>query len=484
MKTIIYNIGTLAGILAADVRKLEGTQMNHVECIEDAYLVIEDGIITEYGEMSDSVILKGESQSSQRGNSPVILNGRKDPIILNGTNGHVILNETKWSEESSDERSFADAQDDIKGRQDDDKGKEENRRQDDKIEYIDAKGGFVLPAFCDSHTHIVYAGCRDGEFRDKIAGLSYEEIAARGGGILNSADLLHETSEDELYRQAMERVREIMAMGTGAVEIKSGYGLTVEDELKMLRVIRRIKETAPITVKANFLGAHAVGRAYRGRQSEYVDLVCEEMLPKVAEEGLADFVDVFCDTGFFTVEETARILEKAANFGIRPKIHANELEVSGGVQVGVKYNALSVDHLEKTTEAEIEALRGSETMPTMLPGCSFFLGIPFGNAKGYIEAGLPVALASDYNPGSSPSGNMRFVMALGCIRMRLTPEQSFNACTINSAYAMGVSKELGSITVGKKANLIITKPVPSLAFIPYSHQTPVIEQVILNGTRI
>ena len=454
MKTVIHNIGTLAGILPSDVIKLEGAQMNHVECIEDAYLVIEDDIITEYGEMSDSVILKSESQSSQRGNSPVILNG------------------TKCSEESLSERSFADAQDDKNG------------AQEENIEYIDAKGGFVMPAFCDSHTHIVYAGCRDGEFRDKIAGLSYEEIAARGGGILNSADLLHETSEDELYRQAMERVREIMAMGTGAVEIKSGYGLTVEDELKMLRVIRRIKETAPITVKANFLGAHAVGRAYRGRQSEYVDLVCEEMLPKVAEEGLADFVDVFCDTGFFTIEETARILEKAANLGIRPKIHANELEVSGGVQVGVKYNALSVDHLEKTTEAEIEALRGSETMPTMLPGCSFFLGIPFGNAKGYIEAGLPVALASDYNPGSSPSGNMRFVMALGCIRMRLTPEQSFNACTINSAYAMGVSKELGSITIGKKANLIITKPVPSLAFIPYSHQTPVIEQVILNGTRI
>ena len=452
MKTVIHNIGTLAGILPSDVIKLEGAQMNHVECIEDAYLVIEDGIITEYGEMSDSVILKG----------------------------------TKCSEESLSERSFADAQDDKNSAQDDKNSAQDDKNgtQDENIEYIDAKGGFVMPAFCDSHTHIVYAGCRDGEFRDKIAGLSYEEIAARGGGILNSADLLHETSEDELYRQAMERVREIMAMGTGAVEIKSGYGLTVEDELKMLRVIRRIKETAPITVKANFLGAHAVGRAYRGRQSEYVDLVCEEMLPKVAEEGLADFVDVFCDTGFFTVEETARILEKAANLGIRPKIHANELEVSGGVQVGVKYNALSVDHLEKTTEAEIEVLRGSETMPTMLPGCSFFLGIPFGNAKGYIEAGLPVALASDYNPGSSPSGNMRFVMALGCIRMRLTPEQSFNACTINSAYAMGVSEDLGSITVGKKANLIITKPVPSLAFIPYSHQTPVIEQVILNGTRI
>ena len=475
MKTVIYNIGTLAGILPADVRKLEGGQMNHVECIENAYLVIEDGIIAEFGKMSESVILNETKDPVilngtkdhvilNGTNGHVILNGTKDPVILNETNGHVILNETKWSEESIDERSFADAQDDKK----------------DMIEYIDAKGGFVLPAFCDSHTHIVYAGCRDGEFRDKIAGLSYEEIAARGGGILNSADLLHETSEDELYEQAMVRVREIMAMGTGAVEIKSGYGLTVEDELKMLRVIKRIKETAPITVKANFLGAHAVGRAYRGRQAEYVDLVCNEMLPKVAEEGLADYVDVFCDTGFFTVEETARILEKAANYGIRPKIHANELEVSGGVQVGVRYNALSVDHLEKTTDEEIEVLRGSETMPTMLPGCSFFLGLPYGRAKDYIEAGLPVALASDYNPGSSPSGNMRFVMALGCIKMRLTPEQSLNACTINSAYAMGVSDILGSITVGKKANLIITKPVPSLAFIPYSHQTPVIEKVIIN----
>ena len=348
-------------------------------------------------------------------------------------------------------------------------------------EFIDAEGGYVMPTFCDSHTHIVYAGCRDGEFRDKIAGLSYEEIAARGGGILNSADLLHNTSEDELYNQAMVRVNEIIAKGTGAVEIKSGYGLTVEDELKMLRVIKRIKETSPITVKANFLGAHAVGRAYKGRQSEYVDLVCNEMLPAVAAEGLADYVDVFCDAGFFTVEETDKILSKAAEYGITPKIHANELEVSGGVQVGVKHNALSVDHLEKTTEAEIEALRGSKTMPTMLPGCSFFLGIPYGNAKGYIEAGLPVALASDYNPGSSPSGDMRFVMALGCIRMRLTPEQAFNACTINTAYAMGVSDSLGSITKGKKANLIITKPIPSLAFIPYSHQTPFIERVILNG---
>ena len=444
MRTIIYNIGTLAGILAADVRKLEGSQMNTVECIENAYLVIEDGVITEFGPTvisSDPTVISSEVEKSTKQISPLTSFGRND-------------SETFGRNDGTD------------------------------TEYIDAKGGFVMPAFCDSHTHIVYAGCRDGEFRDKIAGLSYEEIAARGGGILNSADLLHATSEDDLYEQSMVRVREIMAMGTGAVEIKSGYGLTVEDELKMLRVIKRIKETTPLTVKANFLGAHAVGRAYRGRQSEYVDLVCNEMLPTVAAEGLADFVDVFCDAGFFTVEETDKILSKAAEYGITPKIHANELEVSGGVQVGVKHNALSVDHLEKTTDAEIEALRGSGTMPTMLPGCSFFLGIPYGNAKGYIEAGLPVALASDYNPGSSPSGNMRFVMALGCIRMRLTPEQSFNACTINTAYAMGVSDLLGSITIGKKANLIITKPVPSLAFIPYSHQTPVIDRVILGGVTI
>ena len=449
MRQIIYNIGTLAGILPAGVKRLDGEQMNHVECLHDAYLVIEDGIISEFGSENGAGGFQNNPSHfvAARCKSPLgCLLTAHDPC---GQGGSTVLKPT-----GSVPASTAD-------------------------EYIDAQRGFVMPCFCDSHTHIVYAGCRDGEFRDKIAGLSYEEIAARGGGILNSADLLHETSEDELYRQSMERVREIMEMGTGAVEIKSGYGLTVEDELKMLRVIKRIKETAPITVKANFLGAHAVGRAYRGRQSEYVDLVCNEMLPRVAEEGLADYVDVFCDEGFFTVEETARILEKAAEYGIQPKIHANELGVSGGVQVGVRYGALSVDHLEKTTEAEIEALRGSGTMPTMLPGCSFFLGLPYGNAKGYIEAGLPVALASDYNPGSSPSGNMRFVMALGCIKMRLTPEQSFNACTINSAYAMGVSDTLGSITVGKKANIIITKPIPSLAFIPYSHQTPIIERVII-----
>ena len=345
----------------------------------------------------------------------------------------------------------------------------------------DARKGFVLPSFCDSHSHVVYAGSRDGEFLDKINGLSYEEIARRGGGILNSADLLHETSEDELYRQSMERVLEVMRMGTGALEIKSGYGLTTEDELKMLRVIKRIKETVPIIIRATFLGAHDVGRAYRGRQDEYVKLVCREMIPAVAAEGLADFVDVFCDQGFFTIEETQAIMEAGARYGMRPKIHANELAVSGGVQAGVRHNALSVDHLERTTEAEIEALKGSATMPTMLPGASFFLGMPYGAAKDYVKAGLGVALASDYNPGSSPSGNMRFVMALGCIKMKLTPNQALNACTLNTAYAMGISDMAGSVTKGKVANLLITAPMPSLAFLPYSHQTPLIKKVIVKG---
>ena len=351
-------------------------------------------------------------------------------------------------------------------------------------ELIDAEGGMVMPAFCDSHTHICYAGTREREFIDKINGLSYEEIAARGGGILNSADLLHRTSEEELYSQTMARVREMIAKGTGAIEIKSGYGLTTEDELKMLRVIHRVKSESPATIKATFLGAHAVGRAFKGRQNEYVNLVCEEMIPAVAAEGLAEYVDVFCDEGFFTIAETDRILSAGERYGLIPKIHANELACSGGVQVAVKHNALSVDHLERTTDAEIEALRDSRTMPTMLPGSSFFLGIPYGRAKEYVSAGLGIALASDYNPGSSPSGDMRFVMALGCIRMRLTPAQSFNACTLNSAYAMGVEEDLGSITIGKLANLIVTKPVPSLAFIPYCHQSPFISKVLLRGKHI
>ena len=347
---------------------------------------------------------------------------------------------------------------------------------------VDAEGGMLFPSFCDSHTHLVYAGSREQEFLDKINGLSYEEIARRGGGILNSADLLHETSEDDLYAQAMERVREIAAMGTGCVEIKSGYGLSTRDELKMLRVVRRIRETSPLEVRATFLGAHAVARAYRGRQGEYVDLVCNEMLPAVAAEGLADFVDVFCDEGFFTVEETARILRAGRRLGLRGKIHANELAVSGGVQVGVEHDALSVDHLERMGAEEIEALHGAVTMPTLLPGAAFFLGMSYPPAREMIGAGLGVALASDYNPGSSPSGNMRMVVSLASIRMKMTPAEAINAATLNGAYAMGLSRDYGSITLGKVANFFITKPMPSVEFFSYAYQTPLIRRVFLKGS--
>ena len=346
-------------------------------------------------------------------------------------------------------------------------------------EVVDCEGGLLMPAFCDSHTHIVYAGFRDGEFLDKINGLSYEEIASRGGGILNSADLLHRTSEEELFRQSMERVSEMIAQGTGAIEIKSGYGLNPVDELKMLRVIDRIKSASPALIRATFLGAHAVGRDYT--HDDYVTAVCR-MMPDAAR--YADFVDIFCEKGFFTVEDAARVLQAGLRAGLRPKIHANQLAVSGGVQVGVKYGALSVDHLEQSGAAEIEALRGSGTMPTFLPGSAFFLRIPDGPAKDYIAAGLGIALASDYNPGSSPAGDMRWIWALGCIRMRLTPNQAFNAVTLNSAYAMGVSDQCGSITVGKRANLILIHPGWNLTRIPYLHHTPYIRQVYLQGKAV
>lgn len=349
---------------------------------------------------------------------------------------------------------------------------------------VDAEGGMLFPSFCDSHTHLVYAGSREQEFLDKINGLSYEEIARRGGGILNSADRLHEASEEQLYAEAMERIREIVAKGTGCVEIKSGYGLTTADELKILRVIRRIRDTAPLTVRATFLGAHAVARDYIGRQGEYVDLVCREMLPAVAAEGLADFVDVFCDEGFFTVDETRRILREARRLGLQPKIHANELAVSGGVQVGVEQDALSVDHLERMGAAEIEALRGTMTMPTMLPGAAFFLGMSYPPARDMIRAGLGVALASDYNPGSSPSGDMRMVVSLAAIRMRMTPAEAINAATLNGAYAMGLARDYGSITAGKVANFFITKPMPSVAFLPYAYTTPLIRRVFLRGEEV
>ncbi len=346
---------------------------------------------------------------------------------------------------------------------------------------VDAEGGTLFPSFCDSHTHLVYAGSREQEFLDKIHGLSYEEIARRGGGILNSADRLHACSEEELYQQALERVDEVIRMGTGLLEIKSGYGLSTEDELKMLRVIRRLRETTPVEIRATFLGAHAVARNYMGRQGDYVDLVCEEMLPAVAREGLADFVDVFCDRGFFTIDETRRIMRRGAELGLRAKIHANELAISGGVQLGVEEHALSVDHLERMGEAEIEALQGSETMPTMLPGAAFFLGMSYPPARAMIEAGLAVALASDYNPGSSPSGNMRMVMALAATQMRMTPTEALHAATLNGAAAMGLSHDFGSITVGKVANFFLTRPLSSPEFFTYAYSTPLIRRVFLRG---
>lgn len=411
MKTLIKNIGQIAGIVEEGILRKEGAAMSETGTLDNAWLLIDNERIADFGPM--------DALPSEEG-----------------------------------------------------------------CEIIDAEGGMVLPAFCDSHTHIVFAGTREQEFLDKIKGLSYAEIAAHGGGILNSADLLHRTSEEELYRQAMSRVNEMISKGTGAIEIKSGYGLTTEDELKILRVIRRIRETSPAIIRATFLGAHAVGRAFAGRQEEYVDHVCKEMIPAVAKENLADFIDVFCEDGFFTPGQTDKILSEGERFGMRVKLHANQLAVSGGVQVGVRHNALSVDHLESTTDAEIATLKGRETMATMLPGASFFLRMQYGRAQDFINAGLGIALASDYNPGSSPCGDMRTIMSLGCIQMRLTPVQSLNACTLNSAYAMGISDIAGSITQGKLANLIITKKIPSLTWIPYCWQTPFISKVLLRGREV
>ncbi len=410
MKTLVRNIARIVGIEQQGRERLCGAEMAQMESLVDAWLLVEDKRIVDFGPMSSAPA------------------------------------------------------------------------EADRV--VDAEGGMLFPSFCDSHTHLVYASSRDQEFLDKINGLSYEEIARRGGGILNSADRLHETSEDELFRQAMMRVREIERMGTGCVEIKSGYGLTTEDELKMLRVIRRIREATPMHVCATFLGAHAVGRAYTGRQSNYVDLICREMLPAVAQEGLAEFVDVFCDEGFFTIEETVRILAEGRKYGLRPKIHANELGVSGGVEVGVAYGALSVDHLERMGAEQIEALRGSTTMPTLLPGAAFFLGMSYPPARDMIAAGLPVALASDYNPGSSPSGNMRMVMSLASFRMKMNPTETLAATTLNGAAAMGLSADYGSITSGKVANFFITRPMPSMEFFTYAYQTPLIHRIFLRGEEL
>ena len=348
-------------------------------------------------------------------------------------------------------------------------------------EIIDASGKFVFPSFCDPHTHIVYAGSREQEFADRIRGLSYEEIARRGGGILNSAKKLHETSEDELFDQSIIRINEIIGLGTGAVEIKSGYGLNTEDELKMLRVIRRIKGSAMLEVKSTFLGAHAIPEHFRNERKKYIELIINEMIPVIASEELADYIDVFCDDGFFTIDETEQILMAGVKYGLTPKLHANEMSNSGGVQVGVKYNALSVDHLERSGADEIDALLDSETMATLLPGSALFLGLPDPPARKMIDAGLPVALASDFNPGSSPSGNMKLVMSLGCIRLNMLPEEAINAVTINSAYAMGISDTHGSIAKGKVANLFITKKMPSYVFFPYAYGSNLVETVILKG---
>ena len=348
-------------------------------------------------------------------------------------------------------------------------------------EIIDANGGMVFPSYCDSHTHLVFAGNRENEWVQRIKGVSYEDIAKNGGGILNSAKKLQETSEDELLEKALQRTKEVMKMGTGAIEIKSGYGLTTEAELKMLKVIKRLKKLSPLTIKATFLGAHAIPQEYKTNKSAYLDLIINEMLPQIAQEQLAEYIDIFCEEGYFSVEDTERLLEAAQSYDLIPKTHVNQFTILGGVKASVKYKALSVDHLEIMNNEDIEALKGSECMPTLLPSCSFFLGIPFGPAKKLMENNLPVALATDYNPGSSPSGNMNFVASLGCIRMGMTPEEVINATTINTAYAMGLSQELGSIAVGKKANLFITKPIASYAFIPYSFGHQYIDKIIING---
>ena len=409
-KITIKNIKELVGISHSGILLKKGAEMNQLSTIQNAFVIIENGLIKSFGKMTDLTLTKND-------NSTV----------------------------------------------------------------IDAKNKLVFPSWCDSHTHLVFAAPRDDEFVDRINGLTYEEIALKGGGILNSAEKLQETSEDDLYNSAMIRIHEIIKLGTGAVEIKSGYGLTTEAELKMLRVIKRLKQNSPLTIKANFLGAHAVPKKYKANRKKYIDLIINKMLPAIQSEGLADYIDVFCETNYYTPEETDRILKAGIAIGLTPKIHVNQFTTIGGIQTGINNNALSVDHLEVVNKEDIEALKKSETMPTLLPSCSFFLGIPYAPAKELIENNLPIALASDYNPGSTPSGNMNFVVSLACIKMKMTPEQAINAATINSAYAMGVSDKLGSIEIGKKANLFITKEINSYAFLPYSFGSNLIETVILNG---
>ena len=409
MKTLIINIKELLQVRDSSILKVCGDEMAVLPTIKNAYLVIEDDLIADFGSMEDL---------------PEDLNPEK---------------------------------------------------------CIDADGKIVLPAWCDSHTHLVYAGNREQEFVDRINELSYEEIAHRGGGILNSAQKLNETPEEELYDQSKARLEEIMRLGTGAVEIKSGYGLTVDGELKMLRVIKRLSQNYPITIKATFLGAHAIPLEYKNNRKGYIDLIINEMLPEIAEKKSAHFIDVFCEAGYFTVSETERIMEAGIRFGLKPKIHVNQFHSIGGIQAGIKHGALSVDHLEIMTTDDIQALKNTETMPVALPSCSYFLGIPYAPARQMISKGLPLALASDFNPGSSPSGNMNFVISTACIQMKMTPEEAINAATLNGAYAMGISATHGSIAIGKKANLVITKPVSSYYQLPYSFGSNLIDMVIIEG---
>lgn len=411
MTTLFKNIKELIQVRTESISFVSGKEMKTVPTIKNAFLVVENGLISDFGNMDDCPT-------------------------------------THFSE------------------------------------VIDATGKMILPSWCDSHTHIVYAGNREGEFVDRINGLSYEEIANNGGGILNSAKKLQATSEDELYEQSKTRLEEIIQLGTGAVEIKSGYGLTEEAEIKMLRVIKRLKDNYDIPIKATFLGAHAVPKEYKDNKDGYLHMLIHDVIPKVALEKLAEYIDIFCETGYFSVADTALILEAGKKYGLIPKIHVNQFTAIGGVEAGVKFNALSVDHLEVMNSEDIGVLKGSKTMPVALPSCSYFLSIPYTPARDIIDAGLPLALATDYNPGSTPSGNMNFVVATACIKMKMTPEEAINAATINGAYAMGLENEVGSITKGKLANLILTKPINSYGFIPYSFGTHQIESVFLKGKKV
>ena len=411
MKTLIINISELLQVREPGISKVSGTDMAKLPLINNAWLLIENNIIADFGTM-------------------------------------------------------------------------DNCPAQDGIEIIDASGRAVLPAWCDSHTHIVYAGNRVQEFVDRIKGLSYEEIFNRGGGILNSAKKLNETSEEDIYQQSKQRLEEVMKQGTGAVEIKSGYGLTVEGEIKMLRVIKRLKEEYPAAIKATFLGAHAFPQEYKENHTGYIDLIVNEMLPKIAEENLADYIDAFLETGYFSIEETERIMEAGQKYGMPAKIHVNQFTAINGIEACVKHNALSVDHLEIVTDENIEVLKGTDTMPVALPTCSFFISIPYTPARKMMEAGLPLALATDFNPGTTPSGNMNLVVATACIKMKMTPEEAINAATINGAYAMGLSETHGSITRGKRANLIITQPITSYYQLPYAFGTNLIETVIIEGKLI